>query len=133
VVPTGGGGTAERGGLAKLASVRARIGRADAEVAAARLALERAADEVDARQGETDTNRWIYRAKLLAGDAAQRTAASVAEACGLGALRRGTALERIVRDARCGAIMPPTSDVCADVLGAAALDLDPFASDVRPW
>ena len=131
-VPTGGG-MAQAGGLTRLASVRARLGRADADVAAARLVLERAAAEVDARQGDPETNRWIYRAKLLAGDVAQRAAASVSEACGLGVLRRGSALERILRDARCGAIMPPASDVCADVLGTAALGLDPFGSDVRPW
>ncbi|MDP8977508.1 MAG: acyl-CoA dehydrogenase, partial [Actinomycetota bacterium] len=61
-------------------------------------------------------------------------AASLTEACGLGALRRGSDLERIFRDARSGAIMPPSSDVCADVLGTAALGLDPVTgSDVRPW
>jgi hypothetical protein len=43
-------------------------------------------------------------------------------------------LERLFRDARSGAVMPPSSDVCADVLGTAALGLDPVTgSDVRPW
>ncbi|HYH27542.1 MAG TPA: acyl-CoA dehydrogenase family protein, partial [Actinomycetota bacterium] len=73
-------------------------------------------------------------AKLLAGDAAMDVASSMAEACGLGALRRGSALERIVRDARSGAIMPPSSDVSADLLGAAALG-DPPGSPAggKPW
>jgi hypothetical protein len=43
------------------------------------------------------------------------------------ATRRGSPLERIFRDARCGSRRPATSDVCADWLGAAALGDDPEA------
>jgi alkylation response protein AidB-like acyl-CoA dehydrogenase len=120
----------ERGALARLAAVRQRVGRAEAEVEAARLTLERAARLVDLRPGDPETNRWTYRAKLLAGDVAMRTAASMAEACGLGALRRGAPLERILRDARSGALMPPASDVAGDLLGAIALGVDEGA---KPW
>ena len=126
--------TGDKGGLTKVGFVRGRLGRADAQVEAARLVLEEAGAKVDAAPGEPDTNRWVYRAKLLAGDAAMDAAASCAEACGLGALRRGAPLERLFRDARSGAVMPPSSDVCADVLGTAVLGLDPFSgSDVKPW
>jgi alkylation response protein AidB-like acyl-CoA dehydrogenase len=52
-------------------------------------------------------------------------AASLLEACGSSAMRKGFALERIYRDARCGALQPATSDVCADWLGHAALGIDP--------
>lgn len=122
------------GGLAQVGFIRARLGRADAQVAAARLVLEDAARRVDEAPGEPETNRAIYRSKLLAGDAAMEVAASCAEACGLGALPRGSVLERLFRDARSGALMPPTSDVSADVLGAVALDLDPqHDTDVTPW
>jgi alkylation response protein AidB-like acyl-CoA dehydrogenase len=122
------------GGLTRLAAVRARLGRVDARVAAARLALEEAARRVDAAAGEPETNRWVYRSKLLAGEAATEAASSLTEACGLGAVRRGAPLERLYRDARSAAIMPPSSDVAADVLGTAALGLDPVSgSDVRPW
>lgn len=124
----------EQGGLGSVGFVRSRLGRADAQVEAARLAVEEAGRQVDAAPGEAETNRWVYRAKLLAGDAAMDAAASCAEACGLGALRRGQALERLLRDARSGAVMPPSSDVCADVLGTAALGRDPVhGTDVRPW
>jgi alkylation response protein AidB-like acyl-CoA dehydrogenase len=119
----------DRGALARLAAVRQRVGRAEAEVQAGRLALERAARLVDLRPGDPDTNRWTYRAKLLAGDVAMRVAASMAEACGLGALRRGAPLERILRDASSGAIMPPSSDVAGDHLGAVALGVE----GVTPW
>ena len=118
----------ERGGLARLSSVRARVGRAEAEVEASRLVLEQAAWLVDIQPGDPLTNRWVFRAKLLAGDAAMNAATSLAEACGLGALQRGSPLERIFRDARSGAIMPPTSDVAAEYLGAAAL-----GEESRPW
>jgi alkylation response protein AidB-like acyl-CoA dehydrogenase len=121
----------ERGGLARLAAVRQRVGRAEAEVHTARLTLERAARLVDLRPGDPETNRWTYRAKLLAGDVAMRVAASMAEACGLGALHRGSPLERVLRDARSGAIMPPSSDVAGDHLGAIALGVE--EEGVKPW
>jgi alkylation response protein AidB-like acyl-CoA dehydrogenase len=121
----------DRGGLARVAAVRQRIGRAEAEVQAARLVLERAARLVDMRPGAPETNRWTFRAKLVAGDVAMRTAASMAEACGLGALVRGAPLERILRDARSGAIMPPSSDVSGDHLGSVALGIE--EEGVRPW
>jgi alkylation response protein AidB-like acyl-CoA dehydrogenase len=120
----------ERGGLARLAAVQQRVGRAEAEVQAARLSLEQAARLVDLRPGDPETNRWTYRAKLLAGDVAMRVAASMAEGCGLGALQRGSPLERILRDARSGAIMPPSSDVSGDYLGAIALGVE---DGVKPW
>lgn len=124
----------QRGALTRLASVRARVGRADAQIEAARAALEEAARRVDLDPGKPETNRAVYRAKLLAGDVAMDISASLCEACGLGALSRPGPLERIFRDARCGAVMPPSSDVCADYLGTAALGLDQFTgTDVRPW
>jgi len=123
----------QRGGLARLPHVRARLGRAETEVECARLMLEEAARRIDIAAGEPETNRWIYRAKLKAGDVAMETAAAVTEACGLGALRRGVALERIYRDARFGALMPPSSDVCADYLGAAVCGLDPTTQGAHPW
>jgi alkylation response protein AidB-like acyl-CoA dehydrogenase len=110
--------------LERLPAVRARIGRADASVAAAREAVRRAAQLVDAAPGEPETNRWVWRAKLVAGQTAMDVAASMLEACGTGATRRGSALERLYRDARCGSLQPATSDVCADWLGASALGLD---------
>jgi hypothetical protein len=54
------------------------------------------------------------------------------EACGTSATRRGNALERLFRDARCGALQPATSDVCADWLGVAALGLDPEEETAVP-
>lgn len=114
-------------GLAHLPAVRARVGRADAAVAAARLVVGEAARRVDAAPGERDTNRWVWRAKLLAGTTAMDVAASMLEAAGTSASRRGHPLERLFRDARCGSLQPATSDVCSDWLGAAALGDDPEA------
>lgn len=120
--------------LTGLPAVRARIGRADAAVAAARLAVLEAARRVDAAPGEAETNRWIWRAKLLAGQTAMDVAASMLEASGTSASRRGHPLERIFRDARCGSLQPATSDVCADWLGMAALGDDPEnAAAVARW
>lgn len=110
--------------LAGLPAVRARVGRADAAVAAAGEVVRTAAHAVDADPGGLETNRWVWRAKLLAGQTAQEVAASMLEAAGTGASRRGSRLERLYRDARCGSLQPATSDVCADWLGAAAFELD---------
>jgi len=116
------------------ASVRARVGRAEAATDAARLLLDHAARLVDTHPGEPGTNRSLYQAKLIAGDTAMEVAATLSEACGLGALGRGSSLERIYRDARCGAIMPPRSDICADYLGTTALGGDPMTGmEEPPW
>jgi alkylation response protein AidB-like acyl-CoA dehydrogenase len=118
--------------VSELPSVRARLGRADADAAAARLAVLEAARRVDTAPGDPETNRWVWRAKLLAGDIAMRVAGSMLEAAGASATRRGNPLERIYRDARCGALQPATSDVCADWLGAAALGGDPYGDTATP-
>lgn len=128
------GGQARRRGLAHLAAVRGRLGRAEAAVAAARLVVLEAARLVEEAPGDAETNRWVYRAKLVAGDTAAAVASSMLEAAGASATRRGDPLERLYRDARCGALQPATSDVCADWLGVAALGGDPGAdAEVPRW
>jgi alkylation response protein AidB-like acyl-CoA dehydrogenase len=118
--------------LTHLPSVRSRIGRADAAVAAARLAVAEAARRVDEDSGAEETRRWVWRAKYLAGTTAAEVAASMLEAAGTSATRRGNPLERLYRDARCGSLQPATSDVCADWLGIAALGGDPDADGGSP-
>jgi alkylation response protein AidB-like acyl-CoA dehydrogenase len=124
--------TARGRGVAGLPWVRARIGRADAAVAAVRLVVGEAARRVDAAAGDAETNRWVWRAKMLAGTTAAEVAASMLEAAGTAATRRGNPLERLYRDARCGSLHPATSDVCADWLGIAALGGDPDADGSAP-
>ncbi|MDQ7910680.1 acyl-CoA dehydrogenase family protein [Phytohabitans sp. ZYX-F-186] len=119
-------------GVSELPSVRARIGRADAAVAAARLVVAEAARRVDEEPGAEETNRWVWRAKLLAGTTAADVAASMLEAAGTSATRRGHPLERLYRDARCGSLHPATSDVCADWLGVAAIGGDPDREGTSP-
>ncbi|MET7876840.1 acyl-CoA dehydrogenase family protein [Micromonospora sp. DT68] len=118
--------------LASLPAVRARLGRADAATAAAELVVAEAARRVDDAPGDAETNRWVWRAKLLAGTTAAEVAASMLEAAGTSATRRGHPLERLYRDARCGSLHPATSDVCADWLGIAALGGDPDRDGSAP-
>lgn len=121
-------------GFDRLPAVRARLGRADAAVAAARQLIRETARRVDTEPGTPETNRWIWRAKLVAGETAADVAASVLEACGTAATRRGNPLERLYRDARCGSLQPATSDVCADYLGLAVLGKDPERdAEVPRW
>ncbi|GAB3661798.1 acyl-CoA dehydrogenase family protein [Glycomyces tarimensis] len=120
--------------LGGLAPLRARLGRADAAVSAAELVVAETAARIDAQPGEPETNRWVWRAKLLAGDTAFEVASSLLEAAGASATRRGHPLERLYRDARCGALQPATSDVCADWLGVAAIGDDPdHDTEVPRW
>ena len=118
--------------LTHLPAVRARLGRADALVEGAWLVTGEAARRVDVEPGAPSTNQWVYRAKLVAGDTAAQVTASVLEACGTSATRRGNPLERLFREARCGALHPATSDVCADWLGASVLGLDPDGDAAVP-
>jgi alkylation response protein AidB-like acyl-CoA dehydrogenase len=118
--------------LGHLPAVRARIGRADAAVAAAHLAVMEAAGRVDRAPGDAETNRWVWRAKLIAGTTAAEVAASMLEAAGTSAMRRGHPLERLYRDARAGSLQPATSDVCADWLGVEALGGDPDSDGSAP-
>lgn len=119
-------------GLTGLPAVRARIGRADAAAASAWLTVREAARLVDAAPGDPQTNQWVWRAKLVAGATAAEVASSMVEAAGTGATRRGHPVERLFRDARCGALHPPTADVCADWLGVAALGGDPDRDGSAP-
>lgn len=97
-----------------------------------RGAGSRLSHRVDTDPGTPETNRWIWRAKLVAGETAADVGASVLEACGTAATRRGNPLERLYRDARCGS--PATSDVCADCLGFAVLGCDPERdAEVPRW
>ncbi|MBB2945737.1 alkylation response protein AidB-like acyl-CoA dehydrogenase [Actinoplanes lutulentus] len=118
--------------LGHLPSIRSRIGRADAAVSAAHLAVREAARRVDEAPGDTETNRWVWRAKLLAGTTAAEVSASMLEAAGTSAMRRGHPLERLYRDARAGSLQPATSDVCADWLGVEALGGDPDSDGAAP-
>jgi alkylation response protein AidB-like acyl-CoA dehydrogenase len=118
--------------LGHLPAIRARIGRADAAVAAAHLAVTEAARRVDEAPGDTETNTWVWRAKLLAGTTAAEVAASMLEAAGTSAMRRGHPLERLYRDARAGSLQPATSDVCADWLGVEAIGGDPDSEGTAP-
>jgi alkylation response protein AidB-like acyl-CoA dehydrogenase len=120
-------------GLGHLPAIRSRIGRADAAVAAAESLVLNAAARIDDDPGSPDTNRAVYRAKLVAGQTAQEVAASMLEAAGTAAMRRGHPLERLYRDARCGSLQPASSDLCADWLGMSALGLDPNAAEVPRW
>jgi len=126
-------GYLRRRGLTALPAARARLGRADAAAAAATAVVRHAARLVDADPGGEETNRWVWRAKLVAGDAAATAADTCLQACGTAATRRGEVLERLVRDGRCGQLQPPPSDVCADWLGAAALGEDPDEAPVPRW
>ena len=118
--------------LGDLPAIRAKVGTADAAVASAVLTIREAAKHIDTDPGSRETNQWVYRAKLLAGNTAMDVAAAMLEVAGTSATRRGNALERIFRDARCGALQPATTAVCEDWLGAALLGASPDSDTSVP-
>lgn len=85
--------------LGDLPAVRARLGRADAAAGAAELVVREVARKVDAEPDAESTRRWVYRAKLIAGETAGSVAASMLEAAGASALRRGCARADLPRRA----------------------------------
>jgi hypothetical protein len=81
--------------------------------------------------GGPEANRWVWRATPIAADTAAQVAFSMPATPGAAVSRHGNLPERLCRDARCGALHPATSDVCADRLGAAATGDDP--DEVARW
>ena len=101
--------TCSERGLSHLPAVRARLGRADAQVAAARLVVREAARRVDTDPGDARDEPLGLAGEAAAGETAMEVAASMLEAAGTSATRGAIPLERLFRDARCGSLQPATS------------------------
>jgi alkylation response protein AidB-like acyl-CoA dehydrogenase len=101
-----------------------RVGDMVTEIEAARCMVYRAAWEHDAHGPTMAAFDWFLRAKLAVGNALQRIINNVTIACGVNSLMRARELERMIRDAMTGPIMPPASDACSGAIGLMSMGLD---------
>lgn len=106
---------------------RTAVARAFTDLAAARALVERAAAERDAGHEYIEA---ASTAKLYASMAAMRIAHRGFEVAGRGAARRGSAPERILRDARVFPIVEGTTEIQELILGRRLVpDAGPGASN----
>jgi alkylation response protein AidB-like acyl-CoA dehydrogenase len=104
--------------------VEHRVGELASGLRSARLATLHAARLVDAQRGSAETNEAIHHAKYLVSELGPWLTSAAIRLCGASVLSRGFPLERYYRDARCGGLMPATSDECLSYLGKAAFGRD---------
>ncbi len=86
----------------------------------------RAAWEFDTKGPSLQTFNWFVRAKLAMGSALQRVSDNAKIACGMHSLFQNQELERMIRDAATGPIMPPNSDASANMVGLLTMGLNPM-------
>jgi alkylation response protein AidB-like acyl-CoA dehydrogenase len=106
--------------------VQHRVGELSASLRSARLATHHAAHLIDERRGTAEANEAIHHAKYLVSEIGPWLTSAAIRLCGATALAKALPLERYYRDARCGGLMPATSDECLQYLGKAA-----FGADLR--
>jgi alkylation response protein AidB-like acyl-CoA dehydrogenase len=104
--------------------IQHRVGELASALRSARLATHHAARLVDERRGTPETNQAIHHAKYLVGEVGPWLASAAIRLCGASSIARALPLERYYRDARCGGLMPATSDECLTYLGKAAFGAD---------
>jgi len=105
-------------------TVQRDVGRLHAQLMSARLAVYHAARLVDTDRGSPEANAAIHYAKYMVSELGPRLTSKAVEMCGATALSRSLPLERLFREARCGGLMPATSDECLSYLGKAAFGVN---------
>ncbi|MDD9933125.1 MAG: acyl-CoA/acyl-ACP dehydrogenase [Myxococcales bacterium] len=104
--------------------VQYSVGQLASRLRAARLVTDNAAMLVDTERGTPEANEAIHHAKLVCSELAPWLSSQAIRLCGASAIARRLPLERAYRDARCGGLMPATSDDCLMYLGKSALGAD---------
>lgn len=113
--------------------VQHQVGRMNVALEGARAVTYDAARLVDSARGEPQTNLAIHRAKYMVSELAPWLASDAIRLCGGRTIFRTLPLERYYRDARCGGLMPATSDDCLVYVGKLNLGFDPRSTDVSYW
>lgn len=104
---------------------RRRVSEMICDMEAAEASLWAAARAHESMGAIPPTFLAFLKAKYTVGEALARTARNAAVACGIHALFRNQALERLVRDGATAAIMPPNSDACASLIALLEMGLNP--------
>ena len=113
--------------------IQHQVGRMSVALEAARAVTYDAARLVDAARGSPEANEAIHRAKYLVSELAPQLASDAMRLCGGRSIFRSQPLERYYRDARCGGLMPATSDECLVYVGKLNLGFDARSSAVSYW
>ncbi len=99
--------------------VQTQQARAFRAVVAARALVQSAAMRAD--EGEPDAALWVMAAKAQATETAVTVVNSAMDLCGGRAYREGHRLARLLRDARAGNVMSPTSNLLEMWIGRSLL------------
>lgn len=104
--------------------VQHNVGKLAVDLAATRALVYSAAKMVDDQPGTPETNTAIHCSKHAVSELAPKLASDAMRLCGGSSIARALPLERFYRDARCGGLMPATSDECLLYAGKSALGFD---------
>lgn len=104
--------------------IQYRVGELYSRLEAVRAVVYRAARLVDQQRGSPEANEAIHNAKYLVGELGPSLASHAIRLCGASSIAKRLPLERYYRDARCGGLMPASSDDCLSYLGKAAFGAD---------
>jgi alkylation response protein AidB-like acyl-CoA dehydrogenase len=104
--------------------VQHRVGELYVTMEACRTVVYDAARQVTENPGTPETNVAAHRSKYMVGEFGPYLASQAIRLCGGGSIARRHPLEQFYRDARCGGLMPATSDECLFYVGKAALGID---------
>ncbi len=105
-------------------NVQYRMGELFSALESARGITYNAARLVKDKLGSQEANNAIHHAKYLVSELGPWLTSHAIRLCGASSLAKRLPLERYYRDARCGGLMPATSDECLSYLGKAAFGTD---------
>jgi len=115
------------------ARIQQRVGELGIQLEAARTVTYEAAKLVVEKRGSLEANSAIHRAKYMCGELGPHLASMAIRTCGGSTIARRLPLERYYRDARCGGLMPATSDECLMYVGKAMLGIDVSKTSETYW
>ncbi|MFT7558830.1 MAG: alkylation response protein AidB-like acyl-CoA dehydrogenase [Flavobacteriales bacterium] len=104
--------------------IQYQIGEIYSKLLSARNATQLAARLVDESPGSVEANTAIHNSKYICSELGPWITAAAIRLLGASALTKKLPLERWYRDARCGGLMPATSDACLSYLGNMAFGAD---------
>jgi alkylation response protein AidB-like acyl-CoA dehydrogenase len=119
--------------MASDSRIQQRVGELYIQLEAARTVTYDAARLVVEKKGTVEANTAIHRAKFMCSELGPHLASMAIRTCGGTTIAKRFPLERYYRDARCGGLMPATSDECLMYTGKAALGIDMSKTSETYW
>lgn len=110
--------------LAEDNRIQHKVGELYAQLEATRKVTYSASRLVAERPGSPEANTAIHHAKFMVSELGPKLTSEAIRICGGSTISRRMPLERYFREARCGGLMPATSDECLFYLGKAAFGAD---------